>query len=158
PAPAPIGDAYLAQGVLFLRGNDDFCASTEVLADSAWTYPCCAISGTQIMVPAPGANDDIVVEFFDACGLRTAASMVSIANDAQADPSISINAFDINGAALGTSVAIGPGTVAQVIAPGIWTAKICAVAGGGLLGVDDFVFERPDRGALMGDLNCDGHV
>jgi hypothetical protein len=158
-APIPIGDAYADQGVRFWLGNDDFCDSTGIFMSagepqSAWTYPCCAVSGSNILVPAPAANHDIIVEFFDICGQRVMTSMVAVTNDAQADPSISISAYDDSGGLIATDIAIEPGAVAQVVAANIWTAKICAVSGAGSLGVDNFMFER----TVLGDLNDDGLV
>ncbi len=160
-----IGNAYLASGVMFLRGNSTFCNSTGPMTFpdgspvTASVFSCCAISGNHIIIPGLAANNDIIVRFYDPCGHRAATSLVSIANDAEASPNqISITAYDVNGGPIGTSIATGPGGIAQVITPGIWEAHICSVSSSGLLGCDNFTFVPPLASPSSGDLNGDCKV
>jgi len=142
----PIGDQYLSRGVKFFVGNGAQGASTGVLVEndvevSAEAFEHLgAVSQPNLMVPRPGSNADIIVQFFGPHGQRETVAGVGIVNDLEGRPSrIFIEGFDDEGLPLGRTQIDGAGEQGTFSAPGIFYAKIYSAPGfPGLLGVDDF--------------------
>jgi hypothetical protein len=146
--PGPTAGAFLSQGVEFFVGNGTSGASTGLLdvggssvTASVLSAPGTAFSGSNLLIPRFGTNEDIWVYFFDPAGNRITAEMIGIRNDLEGSPAVVIEAFDIAGASLGSNLIGTPGGLGEVTASGIFAAKIYGSPGSpGFLGVDDFSF------------------
>jgi hypothetical protein len=138
-----IGDYYLSSGVKFFQGNDSYGRSTDVLGSAeSFLFPGDAVSGTHVLVPKAGDNNDIVVYFFDGAGNRTEADFAEVHNDLEAEPAtITLAGYDRNGTLIISTTITGGGIARAITAPHIWYVIVASAPGtDGLLGVDDFSF------------------
>jgi hypothetical protein len=138
-----IGDFYLPRGVKFFQGNDSYGRSTDVLGSAeSFVYPGAAVSGSHLLVPKAGDNNDIVVYFFDGAGNRTEADFAEVHNDLEADPAtITLSGFDRNGSLIISTTFTGGGIAGAISARHLWYVIVASAPGtSGLLGVDDFSF------------------
>jgi hypothetical protein len=146
-----IDDFYLPSGVKFFQGNDSYGRSTDVLGSAvSLVYPGAAVSGTHLMVPRGGGNNDIVVYFFDGAGNRTEADFAEVHNDLEADPAtITLAGFNRNGSLITSTTFTGGGIAGAITAPHMWYAIVASAPGtSGLLGVDDFSFSLDVSGEV----------
>jgi len=138
-----IGDFYLPRGVKFFEGNNSYGRSSDVLGSAvSLVYFGAAVSGTHLLVPKGGGNNDIVVYFFDGAGNRTEADFAEVHNDLEADPAtITLAGFNRNGCLITSTIFTGGGIAGAITAPHMWYAIVASAPGtSGLLGVDDFSF------------------
>lgn len=136
-----IGTQYLNQGVMFFVGNgaqgNSVITNTSASVGSFGT----SVSQSNVLVPSPGTNNDIYVQFFSSPGQRAFAQSIGITNDTQGDPPAILQAFGFDGILLGQTGPLGAGQSGTLSFANIYTARIIGQPGaGGLLGVDNFRF------------------
>src|SRR6185436_4737295 len=102
-------------------------------------YPGAAVSGTHLMVPKGGGNNDIVVYFYDGAGNRTEADFAEVHNDLEAEPAtITLAGFDRNGTRIISTTFTGVGAAGVITARHMWYVIVASAPGtSGLLAVDD---------------------
>ena len=137
-AAGPIGTHYSHVdkhcGVMFYVGNGAYGQSTDVLMSNgnpvsaqALDIPQFALSPPNILIPAPGSANDILVHFLSSDGTRITVNSVSICNDNEGQPSrIFIEGFSEKGVSLGRTQIDGPGACGKLVARNMYFAKIYA--------------------------------
>jgi hypothetical protein len=127
------------------------CTSLRILQPQKALWA--AMTPPNVLVPYPGYDNDILVYFFGASGLRTTTDHIEVMNDWDANPfDIYLEGFDAGGYSLGRTLISDRGEWGEVNATGISYAMIYGAPGsGGDLGVDSFRFNAsPDHPSTGG--------